>query len=201
MAGMTWLIRTISWHRRKIAAILTALGTFALVSHLSGAAEVTGEAVVITGGVSAGDPIAASDVEVKALPHPLIPTDALTELEDVVGSSAAVTLMAQTVMQPGLLVSGEPPPKGRSLVPITVNDAQLREILAPGLKVALVSATGEVPGIVTEDAVIHAMPQMVATSLVTTGQASLVLVEVSTQLAPDVAVLGQSGQLSVFLTG
>lgn len=201
MAGMTWITRTISWHRRKIAAILTALGMFALVSNLSGAAEATGEVVVATAGVSAGAPISASDVALAAVPQRLIPAGALTNLADVVGRSAAVTLSAHTVVQPGLLVSGAPPPKGRSLVPITVHDAQLREILTPGLRVALVSAVADVPGIVTDSAVIHTMPQVVATSLVTTGQAALVLVEVPSQIAPEVSVLGQSGQLSIFLTG
>lgn len=201
MSGMTWLTRTISWHRRKIAAALAALGALTLLSHFSGTTEAVEQVVVTTGSVSAGAPISTSDVTVQAIPQHLIPAGALTNLTDVVGHNAAVTLADHTVMQPGLLVSGAPPPKGRSLVPITVHDAQLREMLAPGLKVALVSALGDVPGIVTGDAVVHTMPQTTSTSLVTTGQAALVLVEVPSQLAPEVSVLGQSGQLSVFLTG
>lgn len=201
MAGMTWIIRTISWHRRKIAAILTALGMFALVSHLSGATEATGQVVVTTGEVSAGAPISVSDVALEAVPQDLIPTGAVTDLAAVVGHSAAVALSPRTLVQRGLLVSGSPPSKGRSLVPITVNDDQLREMLTPGLKVALVSAVADVPGIVTEDAVVHTLPQVLSTSFVTPGQAALVLVEVPSRLAPEVSVLGQSGQLSIFLTG
>lgn len=201
MVGMTWLIRTINWHRRKIAALLAALGMLALMSHLSGDAGGTGQVVVTTGSVTAGASIAASDVALQNMPHQFIPAGALTDPADIVGLSAAVPLSGDTVIQPGLLVSGAPPPKGRSLVPITVNDGQLRELLAPGLKVALVSSRGDVPGIVTADAVVHTMPQLAATAFATTGQAALVLVEVPSQLAPEVSVLGQSGQLSVFLTG
>lgn len=198
---MTWFIRTISWHRRKVAAVLAALGMFLLLSHFSGAAEPLGGVVVVTQPVSAGAALTAGDVSVAAVPVVLIPADALTDPADAVGRSAAVSLTAHTIVQPGLLVSGAPPPKGRSLVPITVHDAQLREILSPGLRVALVSSVGDVPGIVTDDAVIHTMPQVASSSLVTTGQAALVLVEVPSALAPDVSMLGQSGQLSIFLSG
>lgn len=198
---MTWFIRTISWHRRKIAAVLAALGVFALLTHFSGAAEPSGHVVVLARTINAGAALGAGDLSVTAVPLSLIPADALRDPAEVVGRSAAVSLTAQTIVQPALLVSGAPPPEGRSLVPITVHDAQLREILSPGLRVALVSSLGDVPGIVTDDAVIHTMPQVAASSLVTTGQAALVLVEVPTGLAPEVSMLGQSGQLSIFLSG
>ncbi len=198
---MTWFIRTISWHRRKIAAVLAALGVFALLTHFSGAAEPSGEVVVVARTINAGAALGAGDLSVTAVPLALIPADALRDPAEVVGRSAAVSLTAHTIVQPALLVSGAPPPTGRSLVPITVHDAQLREILSPGLRVALVSSLGDVPGIVTDDAVIHTMPQVAASSLVTTGQAALVLVEVPTGLAPEVSMLGQSGQLSIFLSG
>ncbi len=201
MGDMTWLVRTISWHRRKIAAALAALGMFALLSQLSGVSEPTGRVVVITDSINAGAALTAGDISVQDVPEALIPAGALTDPAEVVGRSAAVSLAAHTIVQPAMLVSGAPPPPGRSLVPITVHDAQLREILSPGLVVALVSALGDVPGIVTDDAVIHTMPQIEATSLVTTGQAALVLVEVPTNIAPDVALLGQTGQLTIFMSG
>lgn len=201
MPGMTWFFRTISWHRRKIAALLAALGTFALLTHFSGSAQQTAQVVTVTRAVSAGGTLTSSDVALTDIPEALIPVGALTDTGEVVGRSAAVALTANTVVQPALLVSGAPPPPGRSLVPITVNDAQLREILTPGLRVALVSSLGDVPGIVTDDAVVHTMPQVVASSIVATGQAALILVEVPTALAPEVSILGQSGQLSLFLSG
>lgn len=204
MVGMAWLRRTISWHRRKLAALLTALGMFALVSHLSGAssaAEASGQVVVTTAHLAAGAPITSSDVSLHSLPASAIPADALTLMEDVVGHSAAVELSPHTTLQAGLLVSGAPAAAGRSLVPITVHDSQLREILSPGLRIALVSAGPDVPGILTDDAVVHTLPSPVETSFVSSTQAALVLVDVPADLAAEVAVLGQSGQLSVFLTG
>ncbi len=198
---MTWFIRTISWHRRKIAAVLASLGVFALITHFSGAAEPSAQVVIITRAISAGAALTAGDVSLAAVPEALVPADALTNPAEAVGRSAAVSLTAHTIVAPALLVSGAPPPAGRSLVPITVHDAQLREILSPGLRVALVSSMGDVPGVVTDDAVIHTMPQVASSSLVTTGQAALVLVEVPSALAPEVSMLGQSGQLSIFLSG
>lgn len=198
---MAWLIRTISWHRRVVAALLAALGMFALVTHLSGNDGASGHVVVTTRAVSAGSSITSGDVTLHAIPQHLIPAGASDDLADVVGRSAAVSLSDRTVVQPGLLVSGEPPEQGRSLVPITVHDQQLRQMLSPGLRVSLVSARGEVPATVTQDAVVHAMPQLVETSLMSSGQAALVLVDVPSGLAPEVSVLGQSGQLTVFLNG
>ncbi len=198
---MTWFTRTISWHRRKVAAVLAALGAFALLTHFSGSAEPTGRVVLATRTVAAGAALTAGDVAVADVPEALIPENALTDPADVVGRSAAVPLTTHTIIQPAVLVSGAPPPRGRSLVPITVNDAQLREILSPGLRVALVSSMGDVPGVVTDDAVIHTMPRVESTSFVSTGQSALVLVEVPSTLAPEVSMLGQSGQLSLFLSG
>ncbi|MEO7588243.1 MAG: SAF domain-containing protein [Arachnia sp.] len=199
---MAWIIRTISWHRRKIAALLTALGMLALVSHLSGAAEASAHVVVTTAHVPAGAPITAADVALLALPASAIPSDALKSTDEVVGRSAAVALSPHTIVQPGLLVSGAPASTGHSLVPITVPDSQLREILSPGLRIALVAAGPEAPGVLTRDAVVHSLPSPAASSsFVSSGRAALVLVEVPSDLAADVAVLGQSGQLSVFLTG
>lgn len=198
---MTWLIRTISWHRRKIAAVLAACGVFALLTHFSGNGEPVGQVVVVTRAVGAGAALSADDLSVVDVPLVLIPGDALTDTHKAVGRSASVSLAANTVVQPSLLVSGAAPPRGRSLVPITVSDAQLREILSPGLRVALVSSMGDVPGVVTDDAIIHTMPQVESSSLVTTGRAALVLVEVSSALAPEVSMLGQAGQLSIFLSG
>ena len=201
MPGMTWFLRTISWHRRKIAALLAALGAFALLSHFSGGEEPTSQVVSITRAVNAGNTLTASDVALTPVPTSLVPADALTDPGKVVGRSAAVALNAKTVLQPGLLVTGASPAEGRSLVPVTVHDAQLREILTPGLRIALVSSLGDVPGIVTDDAVVHTLPQVASSSIVTSGQAALILVEVPTGSAPEVSILGQSGQLSIFLNG
>ncbi|MGO1383446.1 MAG: SAF domain-containing protein [Arachnia sp.] len=198
---MTWIIRTISWHRRKVAAVLAALGTFALLTHFSGAAEPSTAVVVLARSVDAGAALTLADLSRVDLPVTHVPAGALRDPAEAVGRSAAVSLSASTIIQPALLVSGAPPPPGRSLVPITVRESQLREILSPGTRVALVSSMGDVPGIVTEDAVIHSMPQTPASSPLSGGQATLVLVEVPTGLAPDVSMLGQSGQLSFFLSG
>lgn len=201
MSGMAWLIRTISWHRRMIAALLAALAMLALMTHLSAAGGASGHVVVTTRAVGAGHSITAADVTLQAIPQHLIPAGASGDLAGVVGRNAAVPLTSRTVVQPGLLVSGEPPARGRSLVPITVHDEQLRQLLSPGLRVSLVSATGEAAATVTQDAVVHAMPQLVQSSLMSSNQAALVLVDVPSGLAPEVSVLGQAGQLSVFLNG
>ena len=198
---MNWLLRNLSWHRRKIAAILAALGVLALMSHFSGAAEPVVQVVAATRDISAGAVIEAGDVSLRDVPQSLVPAGAIVKLSDVVGHSAAATLTRSTVFQPGLVVSGEPPSPGRSLVPITVQDPQLREILSSGLRIALVSSVAEVPGIITDDALVHTLPNVAATSIVTSGQATLVLVEVPTELAPAISMLGQSGQVSIFLIG
>ncbi len=201
MAGMTWITRTIRWHRRSIAAILVALGTLALVAQFSGTTEETAHVVVTISTVAAGSPITAADVALQSMPRAGIPADAVTEMPEAVGRQAAVTLTPHTIMQPALMVAGSPVPEGRALVPITVKDAQLLELLSPGLRIALVSAGAEVPGIVTDDAVVHSMPQAVVSTFASTNQSTLVLVDVPSALAPKVSVLGQSGQLSIFLTG
>lgn len=198
---MTWLIRTFRWHRRAIAAVLTGLGALALVSQLSGPSDAVSQVVVTTRAVDAGSPISVADVALQPIPADAVPADAITRLGDAVGRPAAVTLSAHTILQPGMLVSGSPAPVGHALVPITVQDGQLRQLLSPGLRIALVSAVGDVPGIITSDAVVHSVPPAVTASFGASGASALVLVVVPSALAPEVSVLGQSGGLSVFLTG
>lgn len=199
MSGMTWLTRTISWHRRTIAAVLTALGMLALLSHLSGADTLSEDVVVASADVKPGDVLTRSDISLQTMPSALVPAGALRSPDEVVGRSAAVALSERSVVQAALLVAVAPPTSGRSLVPIMVGDQHLRDMLTPGLTVALVSSVGEAPGVLTEDAVVHATPPAADTSLVGAAQSTLVLVDVPSHLAPEVSVLGQSGQLSVFL--
>ena len=201
MAGMAWFIRTLSWHRRKIAAVLTALALLVVLSHLSAPAEASDHVVVTTSNLVAGQRVDTSDVDLLPLPRSAIPADTMTALDDVIGHSVAVSLSPGTTVQQGLLVAGVPVARGRSLVPITVHDAQLRSILPPGARVALVAAGPEAPALLTDGAVVHGMAAVEQVGFVASGQPALVLVEVPSQIAAEVSVLGQSGQLGIYLTG
>jgi pilus assembly protein CpaB len=192
----------VSWHRRAVAALLAALSVVLVAGWL---AEPDGPGVpvpVTAVELAAGHTISSTDVTVKELPAHLLPSGATPTLDQVVGQVTAVGLAPGTLLQAGLLATGQGVAPGRAVVPISLPDDQLRSLLRPGDPVTLVVTAAESAEVLTRDARVAALPAAPggsALAVAGAGSDGLVLVDVPAAEAPMVAALGQSGQLSVVL--
>lgn len=192
----------VSWHRRAVAAVLAALSVLLVSSWLAEPDGPMAEVPVITSEVPAGHTLTGEDLSMGEVPAHLIPSGGSLTLDDVVGQVTAVSLASGTLLQPGLLATGQGVAAGRAVVPISLPDDQLRALLRPGDPVTLVVTSAEAAEVLTRDARVAALPEALGGSSLAVagvGADSLLLLDVPAAQAPAVAVLGQSGQLSVVL--
>lgn len=191
------LVGFVAWHRRAIGALL-AVAAALLLAHGLAAGPPSARVVVLTADVAAGDPVA--QVELLDVPIGALPDDALTSLEAVGDRPAAVPLTAGTVLQPGLLGRGATR-RGTVVVPVLVTDDSVRSALRPGDVVSLIAPGEGGAEVVASGARVASLPAAGDTGAVSlsTGGSDAVLVEVSDEVAATIAMLGQSGQLSLVL--
>ena len=203
MELLTRLRRRAYLHRQVLAACLAALSVLLLAHHLEGPGPETSDVVVTTRDVPAGHRLTHSDLDVAAVPTRWVPAGATGALDEAVGSVTATSTGEGTVIQPGLLISNWATAPDRAVVPIQVAPAELVALLTPGTRLSLAeTVTGS--EVITDDARVVAMPPAADLGNQLTPRvaaAPLVLVDVPAQLAPGVAVLGQSAQLSIILGG
>lgn len=200
---LTKISHFISWHRRVIAAALALTGVLALAAHLSAPPPETVAAVTLRHGVAAGSTITTHDVMLRHLPPEAVPEDALTDVEQARGHSAVVTLSANSVLTTALLREHQAAAPGRSWVPIVIQDQGLRSLLTPGRVVTLILAHSEGTDVITDDALIVGLPPAEEQSgpLASPNRTDAIVVEVPSEVAGNVAALGQQGALSVVLAG
>lgn len=193
----------VSWHRRGLAAVLAVLAVLSLAAHLTEPPPDQTQVVRVTRQVGAGAPITRGDVEVVAVEGALAPSQALRTLDEVVGQHALTTLTPGTLLQESLLLTSHRARPGHSLVPISIQDAGLQALLSPGTLITLALPHAEGADIVTDRAVVMATPPPDAGSNLspTVGSTAMILVEVPSGDAIDVAVLGQQATLAVILGG
>lgn len=200
MAPLSWLRRFVAQHRRIVVVVLVALAALALTEHLKPRPE-PGVAVVVTAReVASGAQLTHADLRTVELPGSTVPAHAARDPAELVGRTAGLTLAKNTIVQDAML-SGSPVPEGRALVPITLADAQLRELLVPGTALTLVMTDETGISVVTGDARVAAAPAPSSGTGLggVTRSTVLLLVDVPSDVAGRVAVLGQQNQLNVVL--
>jgi Flp pilus assembly protein CpaB len=190
----------ISWHRRAIAALLAALCVAGIVS-VAKAPPPPGEPVIAAvQPLAAGHTVTEADLALVELPAERVTDATLRNIDEAVGAVTAVALDAGQVLTAASLLSADPAEDGRALVPISVSDPELRELLQPGTTVSLVVALGEAPEVVTNSARVARMPAEAGGSMgFNQSGGGLVVVDVPAEVAGVVATLGQNGQLVVVL--
>ncbi|HSO69007.1 MAG TPA: SAF domain-containing protein [Arachnia sp.] len=199
---LTSVASFVSWHRRAVAALLAALSVVLVAQWLAEPGGPTVSAPVLAVPLAAGHTLTSADVTLADVPAHLVFAGAPPALEDVIGQVTAVDLAAGTLLQAGLLATGQGVAPGRAVVPITLPDRALRSLLRPGDPVTLVVTSAESAEVLTRDARVAALPAPPggsALAVAGAGDDGLVLMDVPAEEAAVVAALGQSGQLSVVL--
>lgn len=195
------IARRISWHRRLLACLLVVLGVLSLAAYLRAPTEDLVTVVAARQDVAAGEVLAADQVETVAIARDQVPAGTFTTEDEAVGHTLAVSLTKGTLVQPSFLITDSAPEAGRSLVPINVPDSDLAALLTPGTAITLVVNDVEGTTVITNDAVVRALPKVPQSGGISpsAGRAPVVMVEVPTKIAASVASLGQSSGLSVIL--
>lgn len=188
----------VSWHRRAVAALLAALCVAGVVSAAQSPPPVE-PVLVAARPLPAGHTVGIDDVRLAEAPPELVTPGTLSEVDAALGATTAIALEAGQLVAGSTLLSADPAAEGRALVPISVQDPALRSLLEPGTRVSLLVALGERPEVVTDAARVAKLPSVDGGGLAVSAGSGMVVVEVPSEVAGDVAALGQSGQLVVVL--
>ena len=192
------LVSFLSWHRRAVAACCAAAAVWGVVAIAQSPPPAGERVVALAEPVAAGAAITREQVRLVEVPADVVTDTMARDVDEVSGTRAAVPLeRGQLVASPLLLRDGVAP-KGKGLVPIAVPDSELRAMLRPGAQVRLVVALDAEPEVLAR-ARVTSMGAEEGSPLGGTGTKGLVVVEVDGALAPQVATLGQSSQLSVVI--
>ena len=203
MKALKKLAAAVTWHRRALAVVFAVLATLSLAVYLKEPPPNQEAALMVTTTVPAGSPIPRDALKLVDIDQELVTDSAVRGLDQAVGQQTLVTLEPGTVLQEQFLLIEYEAKDGYSLVPISVPDSQLQALLSPGTLVTLVLAHVDGAEIITNQAVVSATaPAEPNTSLSPSiGREALILVEVPSPVASQVAVLGQQGALAVILGG
>ncbi|RRD45865.1 SAF domain-containing protein [Tessaracoccus sp. OH4464_COT-324] len=193
------LVSFVRWHRRWLAALCAAACLYALGSALVRPAEPTATLPVAARRIAVGEAFTPDVVRVEQVPLRLAGDGEPLDLEQLAGAHSAVPLSpGQIIYRSAVSFPGQARPD-HVLVPVSIRDDGLRELLTPGARVDLVVALHETAEVVASGS-IAASPASSGSPTRLTGAGGMVLVEIPASEAAGVAVLGQSGQLSVVLT-
>lgn len=191
------------WHRRAIAALCAGLAVYLLAQQLASPTRDGTTVVVLATEVAAGQRLAADDLALAVLPPDAVPDGAYGTTEDLLGTTLVARLPRGTPLHPSLLSGSRAVDPGRALVPISVADDRLLAVLRPGDRITLVVGTGDSADPISRDARVSSVPGIEETGSlgISGGRGGLLLVDVPDADASVVAMLGQSGQLGLVLTG
>lgn len=197
--------KTLSWHRRAVAAVCAVVAVLALAAALRPPDAPGAPVVVAAATLRGGQPVAPGDVRVARWPAELVPAEAITDPSAVIGRTLAAPVTSGTPLTAVAVVadrSGALAP-GMVIAPVRVADPDLIALLRPGDRIDLLGAGAEGRYAVLADGVrLVAVPTAEESGggLAPSGSgASMVLVEVDADAALTLAEAAAAGPIAVVL--
>lgn len=184
--------------------VLIAVFTTSVLAELRPAGAPTQPLVIVSRPVAPGAAITGADITVADFPSQFAPPQAITDVEEVVGRTAAAVLAVGMPITPGLLVGPgltAAAPEGTVAAPVRLSDVEMATLLRPGDRVDLLHAGSGEARVVARRAVVLS-PVTEANDGGLLGLKSgggLVLVAVSEAEATAIAGAGAFGAVSVVL--
>ncbi len=202
------LRRAVSWHRRLLAAGLAAIAVAAGIHAVEPAEPVTVPVLVAARDLAAAVPLAAADLEVRALPEALVPLGVLQPGDETVGRllTGAVrtgeTLTDVRLLGPSL-VDGLG--AGAVATPVRVADAGVVGLVRPGDRVDVLATPATLDAEVGATHVAASGVIVVAIPDPSTpggfGDGALLVLATSPQTAADLAAATVTSRLSITVRG
>ncbi len=202
------LRRAVSWHRRLLAAGLAAIAVAAGIHAVEPAEPVTVPVLVAARDLAAGVPLAAADLEVRALPEALVPLGVLQPGDETVGRlltgavRAGETLTDVRLLGPSL-VDGLG--AGAVATPVRVADAGVVGLVRPGDRVDVLATPATLDAEVGATHVAASGVIVVAIPDPSTpggfGDGALLVLATSPQTAADLAAATVTSRLSITVRG
>ncbi|WP_375423429.1 RcpC/CpaB family pilus assembly protein [uncultured Friedmanniella sp.] len=188
-----------SWHRRPLAAVAAALAVLTSVSAALPEGPATTTVVVAAEELQGGKVLSPADVAVHQIAADDAPTRAVADPGLLLGRTLAAPVAAGQVLTDLALVSARTTTAaGQVVAPVRLADAGLAGLLHPGDLVDVIAADGQgTKARVVARAVRVVTVPVVDETTSTEASGALVLVQVSAEVAPDLAQAASTGTLTV----
>jgi hypothetical protein len=185
-----------------LLGMVVAAGVFALV-YLGSEARIS--VLAVARPVAAGQQLETADLRVvQIVPGPGLDVVRASDVSAVVGHTAAVPLVAGSLLTPGELGPAAWPPSGHMVVAVAVKPGRLAAGVEPGTHVRVVSVAPAAEG--TGQGTVGGQPALTASGVVVAVTAGVdgAGTSVVSLLLPEEAamqVAGTSAEVSVVLAG
>ena len=207
--------RRLAWHRRTLAAALTAVAVVTGIAAARPAPPPTTGVVVAAHDLSGGSVLTATDVKVRQLPVGVVPAEPMTALSAVEGRVIAGPMRAGEVVTDVRLVGpalleGYTSTAGVTVVatPVRIADAAAVRLVRPGDRIDVLAAgvpselaaaglTAAEVEVVASDVQVVTVPQESDDLAVVDG--ALIVVATSEQVAEHLAAAAVTSRLSLTL--
>ncbi|MDR1266117.1 MAG: SAF domain-containing protein [Propionibacteriaceae bacterium] len=198
---LTRLVRFLTLHRRLVATLAAMLSVTALAVVLTGRDQVLVEVVTVVQRVEAGQTVTADAVRLTGVPQELLPQGALTQAETAVGRLAAAGLPVGAIVTTDALVTsaGRSSAAGRLVMPLTLTQPELVDLLRPGDAVALIVSDPYGETTVIDDVVIVGLPQSDSGGLLASSTTSSILIDVSDAVAAQLTAARAASTITIAL--
>lgn len=193
-------VRSLTWHRRLLAAGLAAGALALAIEAASPAPPATTPVTVAAKDLRGGAVVNGSDVTTAKLPPDAVPDRALTR-SDVIGRTLAGPMTKGEVLT-DVRVVGESMTAGwgsaMTAVPVRLADAGAAALLSPGDRIDVVAAGVDGAGGV--DVVAYGVPVLTVTKSKQLSGGGLVMVAASADQATSIAGAAVASQLTYRIT-
>ncbi|WIY82882.1 SAF domain-containing protein [Propionimicrobium sp. PCR01-08-3] len=194
------LARFLRWHRRGLGIAAAMVCLFAILSVLTPAKPESTPVLVASHALTAGSTLTAADITTIEMPIELMPAEALSDPDEVVGRVLTATLTQGSVLTGAAVLSSRDMTEAdERLVPFRVPDAATVALLHVGDRISVVgsSSDGGVIDIAT-DVRIAALPTTESGSL--GGESgALVVVAADAETAAQLAAASNQMRMGIVM--
>lgn len=193
MSTTSWwrsLLRAVSWHRRRLAAVAAAIAVGATIMAVRPAPTATVEVWVAATDLPSGLTLTDQHLRRAEWPPDTVPSQTVTDPAELIGRTVAAPITAGSALTEVSVVSSRITADGGVLVPVTVSDSTVLAILQVGDRIDLLVNGPEGPMLLASQARVAALPHEGSSSggmFAGSGTGTPLLVEVAESEAHQVA--------------
>jgi Flp pilus assembly protein CpaB len=199
--------RVVSWHRRKLAVLAAMAAAATGITAATPDPPPTTSVVVAGHRLVGGSELSAGDLEVREVAEDVVPADAVTDPDRLVGRTLVAPLSRGSVLTELSVLSDRPiVAEGKSIAPLRIADETVVGLLHVGDRVDVIASdpeSGTGAEVIAEDVRVVTIPRSSAdpSGLDPGGvdPLTLLLVEVTPDQATLLADAATTSQLSVLL--
>ncbi len=183
-----------------LAAIAAAMCVLTGIQAVTSAKTPTTAVVVVTREIPTGTVLAEADVTVRRVRTVDLPDRAITDAAAVIGKAVGSQMSRGSILTiPAVTASRAASGPDRVLIAVKTTEAEVARLVAPGMRVVLL-APGPAGGVLTDDALVVAVPQATSSApFGAGGESRVIIVDIQSEAAERLVRSSAAGGVTLAL--